>query len=160
MKSILVFFFASTLSMHMFAQDRFLTEVDKALRMLERNITISDCDSLRTNYQTVLYSVMLDSSGGISCISILSTYDNCYQKELERISCLLKLKWVPAKSNYSMILIPVILLSPESDDGEGCNKVMSDNLNLFFQRNSEVQILPGILVSKPVSITYYRTRKW
>ena len=159
MKSIFVFFIASTFSMHMFAQDRFLTEVDKALRMLERNITISDCDSLRTNYQTVLYSVMLDSSGGISCISILSTYDNCYQKELERISCLLKLKWVPAKSNYSMILIPIILLSPESDGGEGCNKEMSDNLYLFFQRNSEVQILPGILVSKPLSITYYRTQK-
>lgn len=141
------------------AQDRFSSEVNKTLRMLEKQITISDCDRPEESNQMVIYTILIDTIGGISKVNYLSFPDNICQKEINRVSCLLKKEWTPIKTDYTMILIPVFLIFPDSESADISNNLIAEKLNLFFLRNSQNFKSPDILLTRPLSITYYRVSK-
>lgn len=143
----------------MYAQNQFAIEITRTLHLFERNITLSDCGRSGDSSQFVLFVILLDSSGGISKVNYLSLPNNSCQEQFSKVSLLIKNSWHPTKSNFSTIIVPLLLYYPEGDIDIGNSNSVAEKLSQFFRKTSEQMLLKDVYVSKPIGLTYYSSQK-
>lgn len=158
MKKHFIHIFLLFIGFSLHSQTPFETEVSRALKLIERSLTISGGKHIGHKNEFFLYSISLDSNGKISFIEVLRPDSISHMGEIKRIASEIKEKWTAVKSDFKIILIPVLIMHPDIEENDTVRDLLMSEIATYFDGFNVKPLSSRAYIARNAMVTYYRSK--
>lgn len=141
------------------AQTAFEKEASKAVRLIERNLTVSDDKNTASLFEFFIYVVNLDSCAKIITIDVFRMDSLSHLSAIKDIASKIKENWVPVKSSFTKILIPVLITNSGIENDEAIHDKSVRETATFFHNLFGKSISSNVYVARMAIVSWYSNPK-
>ncbi len=116
MKKTITFLLSVTFLLQLPAQNQFEREVSKAVKYLERNLSVDNRDTAARDIEFFIYDISCDSNGKVMSVHLLIMDSLTSAAKARMIGNEIMKNFNFGKSNFKKLMIPVMVIQKNQED--------------------------------------------